>query len=106
MKIGILTFFRMNYGAILQAYALQAVLESLGHTAELINYSSNPHCTESLFDSWVSAKGVVFNFFTVLRFPSFVARKQRISNFHHNNLHISRKQYFIKRRTRKKSTRI
>jgi len=39
MKIGILTYYKvLNYGAVLQAYALQKVLQSLGHNAFLINY--------------------------------------------------------------------
>lgn len=39
MKIGILTFhWATNYGAVLQAYALQTYLESQGHNVEIINY--------------------------------------------------------------------
>ncbi|WP_455614566.1 polysaccharide pyruvyl transferase family protein [Bacteroides congonensis] len=39
MKIGILTFhWAANYGAVLQAYALQTYLESQGHIVEIINY--------------------------------------------------------------------
>lgn len=39
MKIGILTFHRgNNYGGILQCYALQQVLKSLGHSVEIIDY--------------------------------------------------------------------
>ena len=39
MKIGILTFQNANnYGALLQAYALQSVLVTKGHQADLINY--------------------------------------------------------------------
>lgn len=39
MKIGIITFhFVHNYGGVLQAYALQRYLQSLGHDVELINY--------------------------------------------------------------------
>lgn len=39
MKIGILTFhWATNYGAVLQAYALQTYLESIGHSVEVINY--------------------------------------------------------------------
>ena len=38
-KIGILTFHNvMNYGAMLQAYALQSKLEDLGEDAEIIDY--------------------------------------------------------------------
>lgn len=39
MKIGILTFhWATNYGAILQAYALQNYLKDRGHNVEIINY--------------------------------------------------------------------
>ena len=41
MKIGILTFHRAyNYGAILQAFALQKKLLSLGYDSEIIDYLS------------------------------------------------------------------
>lgn len=39
MKIGILTFhWALNYGAVLQTYALQTVLERMGHQIEIIDY--------------------------------------------------------------------
>lgn len=39
MKIGILTFHRaINYGAVLQAYALQETLRRLGHEVSVIDY--------------------------------------------------------------------
>lgn len=39
MKVGILTFHRAhNYGAVLQCYALQEVLKSMGHDVEVIDY--------------------------------------------------------------------
>ncbi len=39
MKIGILTFHRaLNYGAVLQCYALQTVLQSMGHNVFVIDY--------------------------------------------------------------------
>lgn len=39
MKIGVLTYYRvLNYGAVLQAYALQKMLKSIGHDVYLINY--------------------------------------------------------------------
>ena len=58
MKIGILTFhWATNYGAVLQCYALQEYLKSLGHEVEIINYK--PH----LFDD---------NVYTFLRFCKFL----------------------------------
>lgn len=39
MKIGILTFHRaLNYGAVLQCYALYSVLKGMGHEVEVIDY--------------------------------------------------------------------
>lgn len=44
MKIGIITFhFSINYGAILQAYALQKTLEKMGHEVEIIDYQPDYH---------------------------------------------------------------
>lgn len=41
MKIGILTFVdTINYGALLQAYALEVALEAMGHEAEIIQYKN------------------------------------------------------------------
>lgn len=39
MKVGILTFHRaLNYGAVLQCYALQEVLKGMGYKVEVIDY--------------------------------------------------------------------
>ena len=39
MKIGIITFhWAINYGAVLQCYALQETLKALGHDVFVINY--------------------------------------------------------------------
>ena len=39
MKVGILTFHNAyNYGAVLQAYATQEIVKSLGHEVEIIDY--------------------------------------------------------------------
>ena len=44
MRIGVLTFFESdNYGTVLQAYALQAYLEKLGHSVQLIQLKRNVH---------------------------------------------------------------
>lgn len=59
MKIGIMTFhWADNYGAVLQAYALQTHIASLGHDVEIIDYrpswaaDANPvACPRSLKDS-------------------------------------------------------
>lgn len=47
MKIGILTLtLHTNYGGILQAYALQTVLERMGHEVEVLNRPFTPQRTK------------------------------------------------------------
>ena len=56
MKIGILTFHRAhNYGAVLQAYALQEVLKNCGHDVEIIDYK-NPYLLNVY--KWFSLKRI------------------------------------------------
>jgi hypothetical protein len=56
MKIGILTFHSaLNVGAVLQAFALQTYLHSMGHETEFINYK--PIYTKLNWRSFV-AKGI------------------------------------------------
>lgn len=77
MKIGILTFHRAyNYGAVLQCYALQQYLLSLGHTVEIIDYRQK----------WIDA---CFTPFSWLMFKY---------NFHHPRLMIRYLMSFWKRR--------
>lgn len=44
MKVGILTLYlgNINYGAMLQAYALMSACESLGHQCEVVRYRQSP----------------------------------------------------------------
>lgn len=43
MNVGIFTFhYADNYGAVLQAYALQAILREMGHDSSIINYRYSP----------------------------------------------------------------
>lgn len=49
MKVAILTQpICNNYGGILQNYALQTILERLGHTVTTLNYPVNPHYNGSI----------------------------------------------------------
>ena len=57
-KIGILTLpLHSNYGGLLQAYALQRILENMGHTALLINgkavHKSRTRKMLSLFKQYI-----------------------------------------------------
>ncbi len=54
MKIGILTFHLAdNYGAVLQAYALQNILQDMGHEARILNYQDKALIRAyKIFGSW------------------------------------------------------
>ena len=50
MRVGILTFHHTyNYGASLQAFALQTYIESLGHEVFIINYLNDKMYEEFRF---------------------------------------------------------
>lgn len=93
MKIGIITFhFPFNYGAALQAYAMQAHLSKMGHEAYIIDYAPEYHTRQysrgrtwkSCFHSpfWQSPIRVYFKLFNDLD-------KKRAENFDRFS-----KQYF------------
>ena len=46
-KIGIVTIWSNNYGSVLQAYALQTIIERLGYEAEIIQHYRDPFQKES-----------------------------------------------------------
>lgn len=60
MKIGILTFHRAhNYGAVLQCYALQEVLRSLGYNVVIVDYRQP--ALEHAYKLW-GIKGILCHF--------------------------------------------
>ena len=76
MKIGILTLpLHTNYGGILQAYALQTVLERMGHNVEVLNKSQR----KRLPAKW----GLVFLKRVIKKYV--LGRKVRVfAEFYHN----------------------
>lgn len=80
MRIGILTYhFANNYGAALQAYCLQNVLQEHGIETEFINYQSPlQKSNNSIFLTHSSIENVIKN---IIRLPHYRARKKRITKF-------------------------
>ena len=86
MKIGILTFHcAHNYGAVLQCYALQRYLHSLGHDILIINYrpkyllepySVVPNLKVTSFIRWTK---ILLNF--ILTFPIRIMRYRKFEEF-------------------------
>lgn len=98
MKIGILTFHRaLNYGAVLQCFALYKTLENMGHEVEVIDYRTEGierfRKTFSMMD-FTRSKGIANKLKYVLlsillhkskkrtarKFDTFVANTMSLSN--------------------------
>lgn len=83
----------LNYGAILQTYALQAYLESLGLKPRVINYRPDYIvCDQSLM--YVGGKQYRKNILTrwayrIMKAPSKFIRKRKFAEFGNNELHLT-----------------
>ena len=97
MKIGILTYHKsINYGSVLQAWALQNILQSIGCDAEIIDYEPKKYkthyCVYLPNDNW---KRVIRN---LLRIPLARYRKAQFESFayfrkHHLNCSTEKYSY-------------
>lgn len=97
MKIGIITWWRNNYGSILQAYALQSVLNNFKNTeCEIISqYSKNPANAKNFFKK-LKYSGFSDTFkraFWKFCFPKMRERTVAMNDFITNNLKISDSVY-------------
>lgn len=99
MKIGLLTFHTAaNFGAVLQAYALQEYLMRIGYDAEYIDYQSPyrrviydmPYRVRSSFKSGKIIEAVYY----LLGMPFINIRKKKFKQFSNEFLHISKKTYY------------
>ena len=85
MKIGILTFhWATNYGAVLQAFALQAYLESRGHKVEVINFKPRSYDLNILY--------LLRHPSQIMKLKAFVQRIRKeklIDTFRQNYLHLT-----------------
>jgi hypothetical protein len=97
MKAGILTFHcAHNYGAVLQAYALQEYLKSLGHETEIIDYK--PSYLTKIYDLFSLSRFKSMSIFNKIRYiitEPLALRGKRIrynkfTSFINNKLQLSR----------------
>lgn len=90
MKIATITFHRaINFGAVLQAYALQKELLKLGHETEILDYRSE-------FIEKHYAKGTLKSFFSVRKIAIILLRngyiffkREKFDMFVKNNIKVS-----------------
>ncbi len=97
MKVGILTFHRANnHGAVLQAYALQEIIRSMGHEVEIIDYKQ-----ENIAKNY---RKIRINFTglapfirsvasTAFHFRDFYLCEKNFNSFRKENLLISKESY-------------
>lgn len=97
MKIGCLTWWRNNYGSILQAYALQTYIEQLGdYDYEIINqYSAKMASVDNLVDKLKNCglRRTVKRLFFRFGMPGLRARVSKLQQFVDDNLHVSKNVY-------------
>lgn len=102
MKLGLLTFHTAaNFGAALQAYALQEFLERKGYDAEYIDYQS--HKRRMIYDMPYRVKEsfkkgkLIDAFFYAVGMPFMNMRKRKFEEFNRRYLHISDTLYHDKK---------
>lgn len=89
MRVGILTFHRAhNYGAVLQAYALQYELNKLGMQCSIVDYRCRK--IEDSYRSFLMERGTVKQVLSAAyHFPNRYIRKKKFENFCDQYLPIS-----------------
>lgn len=95
MKIGILTFNKsINYGSVLQAWALQYLLLNNGYSVEIIDYE--PEAYHKLYDVFIkpySLKSVITNIKRLPLSPFLKLQKIKFDVFCNKFLNLSLEKY-------------
>lgn len=97
-KIGTITFHRsLNYGSVLQTFALQAVIKRIFKnqcSTEIIDfYPPGIHEIRSVFVPVHSVKNLVRNVLMIAYAPVFAKRRKEFDRFLTNNVVVSKKKY-------------
>lgn len=98
MKIGILTYHRaLNYGAVLQCYALYKTLEGQGHDVEVVDYRPSAIEKYRMLFRWkdfVNTSGLVgklrYSFSSITLILSKHRTSRKFDTFLSNNIRLSR----------------
>ena len=101
MKIGIFTYFQTNYGAVLQAYALQKYLQNQpGTEVEIIDFTTPEHleghkiCKKQSLKNPVAA--IAYYFFTLIHYRQLKRRVTRTWDFKNKYFNFSRRYSSMK----------
>ena len=95
MKAGIITFHRaLNYGALLQAFALQRVLKLLDIESEIIDYRNALIEKMYKFKSLNERKGVNEKIKYFIQKKDELRLRDKFEQFRNNQLRITKKAYY------------
>lgn len=94
MQIGIITFHRaVNYGAVLQAFALRNTLSKFGCNAEIIDYR-NPIIEKMYYyPSFIERNGVKSKIKYILQGKSEISKRKKFESFRNVFLNTSKTIY-------------
>ena len=96
MKIGILTFQNaVNYGAVLQTYALQNSIEKLGVETKVIDYQCDK--VNSLYNPFPKTKNFKKLISNLLWYQRKKKKKNAFENFEKKYLKLTEKKYNTKK---------
>lgn len=97
--VGIITFHHAyNFGAVLQAYALQRTILSLGNSCAIINYECKLNChSYYLFRYSCSAESIVHNFRSLVTLRAQKKLRKCFSDFQARYLFVTPKSYRLAR---------
>lgn len=96
MKVGILTFHNsLNYGSVLQSFALQKYIESeFKYDVEIIDYiPPKKNVVNSLFEARHGFKGIIKNFIKLSLWQLYKTRKKNFLLFQEMHLKLSSTKY-------------
>lgn len=81
-NIGVLTFHNpINYGAVLQAYALEKYIEACGYDSEIINYVNERIGVKPNLKNVLKNKSLFRLVYNLIDFPFFVERSKKFNRF-------------------------
>ena len=96
MKIGIITFQNaVNYGAVLQTYALQNTIGKLGGNSEIINYQCKK--INSMYDPFPKTTNIRKMISNIIWYKRKKKKKLAFENFEKKYLKVTNKKYYNKK---------
>lgn len=91
MKVGIITFHNSyNCGSMLETYAMQTIVRKLGHSAEIVNFSSEgQRKLYAPFFQWSSIRNIIKNLLILPGLKRIQHNNEAYENFKNKNFRLS-----------------